>query len=100
MVYPRVDLQICARPARRTTIMNMLLFVSIAWVILCVLFVGLELILLRIVDLASDKSQAMARAFRTRRVNWQSLISQWTRPLGGKRMSSKARLPNWRTGLP
>jgi len=59
VVYTR-ELQICARPARRTTIMNMLLYISIAWVILCVLFVGLELILLRIVERASDTSQAMA----------------------------------------
>ena len=40
--------------------MMMLLCVLIAWVILCVLFVGLELILLRIVEHASYKSQAMA----------------------------------------
>ena len=40
--------------------MNMLLYVLIAWVILCVLFVGLELILLRIVERASATSQAMA----------------------------------------
>ena len=40
--------------------MNMLLYISIAWVILCVLFVGLELIILRIVERASDTSQARA----------------------------------------
>jgi hypothetical protein len=39
--------------------MNILLFVSIAWVTLCVLFVGLDLIFLLIVEHASDTSQAM-----------------------------------------
>ena len=38
--------------------MNILLFVSIAWVTLCVLFVGLDLIFLLIVEHASDTSQA------------------------------------------
>jgi len=40
--------------------MNILLYVSIAWVTLCVLFVGLDLIFLLIVEHASDTSQAMA----------------------------------------
>jgi hypothetical protein len=40
--------------------MSILLYVSIAWVILCVLFVGLDLICLLIVEHASDTSQAMA----------------------------------------
>jgi hypothetical protein len=40
--------------------MSILLYVSIAWVILCVLFVGLDLIFLLIVEHASDTSQAMA----------------------------------------
>ena len=40
--------------------MNILLYVSIAWVTLCVLFVGLELIFLLIAEHASDTSQAMA----------------------------------------
>jgi hypothetical protein len=39
--------------------MNILLFVSIAWVTLCVLFVGLDLIVLLIVEHASNTSQAM-----------------------------------------
>ena len=39
--------------------MNILLHVSIAWVTLCVLFVGLELICLLIVEHASDTSHAM-----------------------------------------
>jgi hypothetical protein len=39
--------------------MNILLYVSIAWVTLCVLFVGLDLILLLIVEDASNTSQAM-----------------------------------------
>ena len=38
--------------------MNILLYVSIAWVTLCVLFVGLDLIFLLIVERASDASQA------------------------------------------
>src|SRR5258708_35571699 len=40
--------------------MSILLCVSIAWVILCVVFVGLDLICLLIVEHASDSSQAMA----------------------------------------
>jgi hypothetical protein len=40
--------------------MNILLYVSIAWVTLCVLFVGLDLIFLLIVEQASDTSQAVA----------------------------------------
>src|SRR5439155_11962678 len=52
-------LQICARPARRTTIMNILLYVSIAWVTPCVSLVGLDLIVLLIVEHASNTSQAM-----------------------------------------
>ena len=40
--------------------MSILLYVSIAWVTLCVLFVGLDLIFLLIVEHASDTSQAMA----------------------------------------
>jgi hypothetical protein len=40
--------------------MNILLYVSIAWVTLCVLFVGLDLIFLLIVEHASDTPQAMA----------------------------------------
>jgi hypothetical protein len=40
--------------------MSILLYVSIAWVILCVVFVGLDLIFLLIVEHASDTSQAMA----------------------------------------
>ena len=39
--------------------MNILLYVSIAWVTLCVLFVGLDLIFLLIVEHASGTSQAM-----------------------------------------
>jgi hypothetical protein len=39
--------------------MNILLCVSIAWVTLCVLFVGLALIVLLIVEHASVTSQAM-----------------------------------------
>ena len=39
--------------------MSILLYVSIAWVTLCVLFVGLDLIFLLIVEHASDTSQAM-----------------------------------------
>ena len=39
--------------------MNILLYVSIAWVTLCVLFVGLDLIVLLIVEHASNASQAM-----------------------------------------
>jgi hypothetical protein len=39
--------------------MSFLLYVSIAWVTLCVLFVGLDLIFLLIVEHASDTSQAM-----------------------------------------
>ena len=39
--------------------MNILLYVSIAWVTLCVLFVGLDLIVLLIVEHASNTSQAM-----------------------------------------
>jgi hypothetical protein len=39
--------------------MNILLYVSIAWVTLCVLFVGLDLICLLVVEHASDTSQAM-----------------------------------------
>ena len=39
--------------------MSILLYVSIAWVTLCVLFVGLELICLLIVEHASDTSHAM-----------------------------------------
>ena len=38
--------------------MSILLYVSIAWVALCVLFVGLDLIFLLIVEHASDTSQA------------------------------------------
>jgi hypothetical protein len=38
--------------------MNILLYVSIAWVTLCVLFVGLDLVFLLIVQHASDTSQA------------------------------------------
>jgi hypothetical protein len=38
--------------------MNILLYVSIAWVTLCVLFVGLDLIFLLIVEHSSDTSQA------------------------------------------
>ena len=40
--------------------MSILLYVSIAWITLCVLFVGLDLICLLIVEHASDTSQAMA----------------------------------------
>ena len=40
--------------------MSILLYVSIAWVTLCVLFVGLDLIFLLIVEHAPDRSQAMA----------------------------------------
>ena len=40
--------------------MSILLYLSIAWVTLCVLFVGLDLICLLIVEHASDTSQAMA----------------------------------------
>ena len=40
--------------------MNILLYVSIAWVALCVLFVGLNLIFLLIVEHTSNTSQAMA----------------------------------------
>jgi hypothetical protein len=40
--------------------MSILLYVSIAWVTLCVVFVGLDLIFLLIVEHASDTSQAMA----------------------------------------
>jgi len=40
--------------------MSILLYVSIAWVTLCVLFVGLDLIFLLIVEHASDTSQPMA----------------------------------------
>ena len=39
--------------------MDILLYVSIAWVTLCVLFVGLDLIFLLILEHASDTSQAM-----------------------------------------
>ena len=39
--------------------MNILLYVSIAWVTLCMLFVGLDLIFLLIAEHASDTSQAM-----------------------------------------
>jgi hypothetical protein len=39
--------------------MSILLYVSIAWVTLCVLFVGLDLICLLTVEHASDTSQAM-----------------------------------------
>jgi hypothetical protein len=39
--------------------MIILLYVSIAWVTLCVLFVGLDLICLLIVEHASETSQAM-----------------------------------------
>ena len=39
--------------------MNILLYVSIAWLTLCVLFVGLDLIVLLIVEHASNASQAM-----------------------------------------
>jgi hypothetical protein len=39
--------------------MSILLYVSIAWVTLCVLFVELDLIFLLIVEHASDTSQAM-----------------------------------------
>ena len=39
--------------------MSILLYVSIAWVTLCVLFVGLDLICLLIVEHTSDTSQAM-----------------------------------------
>jgi hypothetical protein len=39
--------------------MSILLYVSIAWVTLCVSFVGLDLIFLLIVEHASDTSQAM-----------------------------------------
>ena len=38
--------------------MNILLYVSIAWLTLCVLFVGLDLIVLLIVEHASNASQA------------------------------------------
>jgi hypothetical protein len=40
--------------------MSILLYVSITWVTLCVVFVGLDLIFLLIVEHASDTSQAMA----------------------------------------
>ena len=40
--------------------MSILLYVSIAWVTLCVLFVELDLIFLLIVEHASDTSQATA----------------------------------------
>ena len=40
--------------------MSILLYVSIAWVTLCVLFVGLDLIFLLIVEHASETSQPMA----------------------------------------
>ena len=40
--------------------MSILLYLSIAWVTLCALFVGLDLICLLIVEHASDTSQAMA----------------------------------------
>ena len=40
--------------------MNILLYVSIAWVTLCVLFVGLDLIFLLIVEHGSNTSEAMA----------------------------------------
>jgi len=39
--------------------MNLLLYVSIAWVTLCVLFMGLDLIFLLIIEHASNTSQAM-----------------------------------------
>jgi hypothetical protein len=39
--------------------MNILLYVSLAWVALCVLFVGLDLIFLLMTERASDTSQAM-----------------------------------------
>ena len=39
--------------------MSILLYVSIAWVALCVLFVGLDLIFLLMTERASDTSQAM-----------------------------------------
>jgi hypothetical protein len=40
--------------------MDFLLYVSIAWVALCVLFVGLDLIFLLIVEHASGTSQAIS----------------------------------------
>jgi len=40
--------------------MSIFLYVSIAWVILCALFVGLELIFLLILERASDTTQATA----------------------------------------
>ena len=39
--------------------MSILLYVSIAWVTLCVLFVGLDLIFLLMIEHAADSSQAM-----------------------------------------
>ena len=59
-------------------------------VTLCVLFVGLDLIFLLIVRMppTRPKQWKPTRASRTRRLTWQSLILQWTRPFGGKRVNS------------
>jgi hypothetical protein len=54
---------------------------------------------------AFDTSQAMAtdEIISDEAPHWQSLILQWTRPFGGKRVSSPillTHLPNWTTRLP
>jgi hypothetical protein len=51
-------LDLCSS-GRRTTIMSILLYLSITWVTLCVLLVGLVLISLLIVERKSSASQAM-----------------------------------------
>ena len=82
--------------------MNILLYVSIAWVTLCMVFVGLDLIFLLIVEHASDTSQAMAADESiSDQAPHMALLDP--RPFGGKRVSSPillTRLPNWRTRLP
>jgi hypothetical protein len=85
--------------------MNILLYVSIAWVTLCVLFVGLDLIFLLIVEHASDTSQAMAadESISDQAPHMAKLDLAMDETVRRQRVSSpilSTRLPNWRTRLP
>ncbi len=85
--------------------MSILLCVSIAWVTLCVLLVGLDLICLLIVEHASDTSQAMGadEGISDQARQMAKLDLAMDGPFGGKRVSSPmlvTRSPNWGTRLP
>ena len=88
--------------------MSILLYVSIAWVILCLLFVGQDLIFLLVVEHASDTSQAMAADESIsdqapHRAKLDLAMDETVRRQAcelADTFDAPTRLPNWRTRLP